>query len=182
MDSDAIFTDVSLHPKLRSGVGGYLVVPYSFLVGSSQNIPRLEVAERLVLRKFEDTSSTELEVRTVLWALEEYQKEKGSGPGHLRIYTDSQCLAGLLKRRLGLEDKAFISKRTKRPLKNAPLYGRFYQFYDELGFEIIKVTGHTRSSSQDRVHRIFSRVDKEVRKALNHFCHSHEQRKGLLLS
>jgi ribonuclease HI len=182
MTSDAIFTDVSLHPKLRSGVGGYLVVPSSLLTGSSQNITRSEVAERLVLRKFEDTSSTELEVRTVLWALGEYQKDKGFGPRNLRIYTDSQCLAGLLKRRPGLEEKAFLSKRTNRPLKNAVLYGRFFQFYDQLGFEIIKVAGHTRSSSQDRVHHIFSWVDKEVRKALNQNRHSDEQKEGLLLS
>ncbi len=168
MNRDAIFIDVSLYPKLRSGVGGYLAVPSSSLMGSSQSMARSEVAEGLVLRRFEGTSSTELEVRTLLWALEEYQKEKGPGPGNLRIYTDSQCLAGLLKRRPGLEDKAFISRRTNRPLKNTALYGRFYQFYDELGFEIIKVAGHTPSRSQDQVHRIFSWVDREVRKALTH--------------
>jgi ribonuclease HI len=166
MNRDAIFIDVSLYPKLRSGVGGYLVVPSPFLMDSSQSMARPEVAERLVLRRFEGTSSTELEIRTLLWALEEYQKEKVPGPGNVRIYTDSQCLAGLLKRRPGLEDKAFISRRTNRPLKNASLYRRFYQFYDELGFEIIKVAGHTRSRSQDLVHRIFSWVDREVRKAL----------------
>ena len=173
MNSNVIFTDVSLHPQLRSGVGGYLVVPSSFLSESSLNQARSAVAERLVLRRFEDTSSTELEVRTVLWALEEYQKEKPSGPGNLRIYTDSQCVAGLLKRRPGLEEKAFISKRTHRLLKNASLYRRFYQFHDELGFEIIQVAGHSPSSSQDRIHRIFSWIDREVRKALTH-CRDRE--------
>jgi ribonuclease HI len=181
MNNDALFTDVSLHPKLRSGVGGYLVVPSSFLMGSPGNRTRAEVAERLVLRRFQNTSSTELEVRTVLWALEEYQKEKCPGPGHLQVYTDSQCLTGLLKRRPGLEDTAFISKRTNRPLKNAPLYCRFYQFYDELGFEIIKVAGHTRSGSQNLVQRIFSWVDREVRKALTHCRHSDDVRGSLLL-
>jgi ribonuclease HI len=168
MNSDAIFTDVSLHPQLRSGVGGFLVIPSSFLVEPSQIRTRDEVAERLVLRRFEKTSSTELEVRTVLWALEEYLEEKGSVPGNLRIYTDSQCVSSLLKRRPRLEAKAFISKRTDRPLKNAPLYRRFYQLYDELGFEVIQVAGHSRSSSQDPIHRIFSWIDREVRKALNH--------------
>jgi ribonuclease HI len=174
MNSAAIFTDVSLHPKLRSGVGGYLLVPSSFLEEPSQIRTSSAVAERLVLRRFENTSSTELEVRTVLWALEEYQKEKGSSPGDLRIYTDSQCVSGLLKRRRGLEEKAFISKRTNRPLKNADLYLRFYQLYDEMGFEIIQVAGHTRSSSQDPVYRIFSWIDREVRKALNHCRNSDE--------
>jgi ribonuclease HI len=169
MKSDVIFTDVSLHPRLRSGVGGYLVVPFSFLTGSLQKVTQSLVAERLVLRRFEDTSSTELEVRTVLWALEEYQKEKGSGPGDLRIYTDSQCLSGLLKRRTGLENRAFISQRTNRPLKNASLYCRFYQFYDQLGFEVIKVTGHTCPRSRDLVHLIFSWVDKGVRRALTQY-------------
>ena len=169
MNSLAIFTDVSLNPKLQSGLGSYLVVPASFLKTSPHSIERSDIAERLVLRIFEGTSSTKLEVQTVLWALEEVRKElKGPGPGRLRIYSDSQCVAGLLRRRSGLEDKDFLSKRTNRLLQNASLYRRFFEFYDELGFEVIKVTGHTRSCSQDTVHRIFSWVDQEVRKALNH--------------
>jgi ribonuclease HI len=84
----------------------------------------------------------------------------------LMVYSDSQCVAGLLKRRPGLEAKGFLSKRTTRLLRNALLYRRFYELHDELGFEIIKVKGHTPFRCRDTIDGIFSFVDKETRKAL----------------
>ena len=167
MDSLALFTDVSLNPKLKFGVGAYLAVPTSFLEVSPDTIERSEVAKRLRTRRFEGTSSTKLEVQTVLWALEHYRKEcKVSGSGKLYVYSDSQCVAGLLRRRPGLEANGFRSHRTNRLLKNAALYRNFYKFYDELKCEVVKLVGHSRSCSHDTVHRIFSLVDREARKAL----------------
>lgn len=167
MSDVALFTDVSMNPELKLGVGAYVAVPASFLQASFRTIERSEVAGRLKVRRFEDTSSTKLEVQTVLWALEEYRKDsKVTEPGKLSLYSDSQCVSGLLKRRPGLSAGDFLSKRTDRPLRNAPLYRAFYEFYDELGFEVIKVEGHSGSRRCDTEHRIFSFVDKEVRKAL----------------
>jgi ribonuclease HI len=168
MNSFALFTDVSLNPKLNFGVGAYLLVPAFFLEVSPHSIERPEVTERLVFRRFECTSSTTLEVQTVLCALEGYRDVlKSSESVKLQIYSDSQCVTGLLRRRPGLEAKGFLSKRARHQLKNACLYRRFYEFYDELGFEIIKVAGHTRSCSHNTVNRIFSLVDRNVRKILN---------------
>lgn len=167
MNRRALFTDVSLDPKSRYGVGAYLVLPMSFLDMPLHRIERSSIADRLMIRRFESTSSTKLEVQTVLWALEVYRKESLlSGPVKLVVYSDSQCVAGLLKRRNVLETAGFIGKSTHRPLSNAPLYRRFYEFHDKLGFEVIKVAGHAPSESHDTVLRIFSYVDKEVRKAL----------------
>jgi len=102
-----------------------------------------------------------------LWALEDFQKElSGSRFGTLDVYSDSQCVTGLLRRRSQLELNGFCSKGTNRILTNGCLYRKFYEFHDTLGFEIIKVVGHSRSCSHDSVHRIFSFVDKEARKAL----------------
>jgi ribonuclease HI len=168
MNSFALFTDVSLNPKLKLGVGVYLLVPALFLEVSPYSIERPEVTERLVFRRFECTFSTTLEVQTVLCALEGYRDGlKNSESVKLQIYSDSQCVTGLLRRRPSLEAKGFLSKRAKHQLKNACLYHRFYEFHDELGFEIIKVAGHTRSCSHNTVNRIFSLVDKNVRKILN---------------
>jgi ribonuclease HI len=168
MNSFALFTDVSLNPKLKLGVGAYLLVPALFLEVSPHSIERPEVTERLVFRRFECTSSTTLEVQTVLCALEGYRNGlKSSESVKLQIYSDSQCVTGLLRRRLGLVANDFLGKRASRQLKNACLYRRFYEFYDELGFEIIKVAGHTRSCSHNTVNRIFSLVDKNVRKIFN---------------
>ena len=168
MNSYSLFTDVSLDPGRKLGVGAYLVVPASFMEVPPHSIERSAVTERLVVRRFEDTSSTRLEVQAVLYALEDFRNElKVAGPVKLRVYSDSQCVAGLLGRRQGLEAGRFISKGKNRRITNASLYRRFYEFHDELGFEVIKVAGHTRSCSHDTVHRIFSCVDREVRKELN---------------
>jgi ribonuclease HI len=167
MNRFSLFTDVSLNPRRRLGVGAYLVVPASLLNVPPPRIERSEIAERLVMRRFEDTSSTKLEVQTVLWALEEFGSgEKGAGPVKLRLYTDSQCVAGLPERRSRLEANGFLSKRSDLLLQNDSLYRKFYAFQDKLGFEVIKVEGHTRSCLQDSIQRVFSFVDKDVRKAL----------------
>jgi len=167
MNSFALFTDMSLNPMLKLGIGCYLLVPDSFLEVSPQNIERTEVVQRLIMRRFEAVSSTALEVRTALWALEDCRdKLKASGPLKLWLYTDSQCIAGLIKRRAGLEARRFLSRKTNLLLKNASLYSTFYEFHDELGFEITKVKGHTRSCSRDTVCRIFSFIDMEARKTL----------------
>jgi len=161
MNDIALFTDVSLNPGRKLGVGACLVLPASLLIEKS------EVADRVKVRRFEDTSSTKLEIQTVLWALEEYRNgPEMPGPGKLYLYSDSQCVSGLLKRRPGLFAGDFLSKRSKRPLRNSTLYRAFYEFHDELGFEVIKVRGHSRTRPNDSAHRIFSFVDKEARKAL----------------
>jgi ribonuclease HI len=169
MTSFALFTDVSMNPQRKCGVGAYLLVSASNLENAPHDIARAEVSSRLRFMRFADTSSTKLEVQTVLWALENFRAAgKGSDSGRLRVFTDSQCVAGLPGRRAGLEANHFLSKRSGLSLANAPLYRAFYATYDELGFKVIKVAGHThtRSSSRDAVQRIFSYVDKEVRREL----------------
>jgi ribonuclease HI len=167
MNRLVLFTDVSVNPQRRVGVGGYLLVPVSFLEIAPDEIERSEVFARLKFRRFAETSSTQLEVQTVLWALEDSaEKLAGSAPGNLQIYTDSQCVAGLLGRRAGLEISGFIAKGSGRLLSQAALYRAFYVVYDQLGFQLIKVPGHAHASSHDTVQRIFSYVDREVRKAL----------------
>jgi ribonuclease HI len=166
---------VSLNPTIKLGVGACLVVPASFLDIAPDRIVKSEVTEQLRTRRFEGTSSTKLEVQTVLWAFEHYRQEcKASGPGKLYVYSDSQCVAGLLRRRPGLEANGFRSNRTNRLLKNAALYRNFYKFHDELKCEIVKVVGHSRSCSHDTVHRIFSLVDREARKALKRWMREME--------
>ena len=176
MNSFAIFTDVSLNPGRKLGVGAYLAVPASFIEASPRSIERSAEAERLVIRRFEDTSSTRLEVQTVLWALEDFRNEsKDERPAKLQLYSDSQCVAGLLRRRHGLEAKGFFSSCTRREIKIASLYRKFYEFHDKLEFEVIKVAGHSRSCCRDTVHRMFLFVDRKARRALNHWLGELEQ-------
>ena len=167
MDSFALFTDVSLNPQRKLGIGGYLLVPVSLLNMEPHDIKQAEVSARLTTKRFAETSSTRLEVQTVLWALEDSREMlAGSAFGSLQLYTDSQCVAGLLRRRENLVTSDFIAKRSGRQLSHAQLYREFYAAYDQLGFQVIKVSGHSPADTHDTVHRIFSSVDRDVRKAL----------------
>jgi ribonuclease HI len=163
MKDIVLFTDASANPELRIGVGAYLVFPASFLEASSYAIDRAEVEDRIMVQRFEDTSSTKLELQSVLWALQEQQIISHR---KLRIYSDSQCVSGLLKRRSHLLANDFLSRKTKRPLQNALLYRAYYEFHDALDFEVIKVEGHARARYHDAIRRIFSLVDRKARKTL----------------
>jgi ribonuclease HI len=168
MNSYALFSDVSLNPQRQLGVGAYLLVPTTFLDREPKQITRSEVAARLQYRRFTETSSTKLEVQTILWALEEYREANtGTNSGPLRVYTDSQCVVGLLGRRSKLETTAYIARRSGQLLRNATLYSALYAAYDALGFTLIKVAGHPCTSAHDAVQRIFAHVDQEVRRALS---------------
>ena len=163
MKDFALFTDASVNPILKIGVGACLVLPAPFLNVPFPEIEKSEITGRITLRRFEDTSSTKLELETVLWALGEQRKRS---KGRLHLYTDSQCISGLLTRKPGLLGRDFLSRKTNLPLKNAPLYRRFYAFHDELVFKIIQVDGHSKTGARDTAHRIFSIVDREARRAL----------------
>jgi ribonuclease HI len=168
MNSIALFTDVSLNPRLRLGIGGYLLLPLSLLASKPHAIVPSELSARLQTRRFRETSSTKLELQTLLWALENSRQEiSATAPGSLQIYTDSQCVAGLLGRRAGLITCDFVARRSGRPLANAVLYRAFYEAHEQLDFQLHKVAGHSPAGTHDTVRRIFAHVDREVRKALD---------------
>lgn len=167
MKKEYLFTDASANPQRKVGVGGYLRVPESIVKTPSHSINLPDLDKMLVLKRFEDTSSTKIEVQTVLWALEDYcRADVIPEPGHLHIYSDSQCVEGLLARRDGLENTGFCSKGGRRQLKNACLYRKYYESHDRLKFDVEKVAGHIRSKSRNTIERIFSFIDQKVRKAL----------------
>jgi ribonuclease HI len=167
IDSHALFTDVSLDTGHKCGIGAYLFIPVSYFEAKNPGITREDIVAKLKIRRFENTSSTRLEVQTVLWALKEIEKVVPKhGSMTLQIYTDSQCVAGLQKRRSKLSFCNFLSKKTGQPLKNADLYQTFYELNDKMGFSVIKVSGHTPASSRDTIYHIFACVDQEARNAL----------------
>ncbi len=167
MFSSALFTDISLDPRSRIGVAGCLLLPMGFLDTLPHDIDRSELSAKLCCKRFTDTSSTKLELQAVLWGVELYRTLV---PDHercgLRLYTDSQCVSGLPARRERLEGSAYCAARSGRLLANAELYAQLFAAGDELGFEIVKVAGHSRSSSHDSVQRIFSIVDRGARRTL----------------
>jgi len=158
-----LFTDASVDPALKLGIGACLILPAYFLQVPFPRIEKSDITGRITIRRFEATSSTKLEIETVLWAIEGHRKRSKES---LNVYTDSQCVGGLLKRRPGLLGRDFLSLTTKLPLRNSSLYRKFFALHDELDFKVIQVDGHSKTRTRDTIHRLFSIVDLEARRAL----------------
>ena len=152
-----LFTDGSVNPKSKVGYGAYLAVslkaPYS-------NTFKADVKVKI----FEHTSSTKIEIQTLIWALTSIQKPAA----RIIVYTDSQNIIGLQERRERLEKNNYLSKKNK-PIKNSALYQEFFYLSDHLDCEFKKVEGHKPTRLKDETDRYFTLVDKASRKALrNH--------------
>jgi ribonuclease HI len=123
-----LFTDGSVDTKSNIGYGAYLLVSEDEMF-SDVLLPKVK------LKRFENTSSTKLEMQTVLWALSEVSEFEGK----IIVYTDSQNIAGLMNRRERLGKNDFQSKKG-RGMNHAELYRQFFRMTDLLNCEKLKDT------------------------------------------
>ena len=144
-----LFTDGSVSTKLRIGYGAYLALPEG----------QEPLTSHIKLKQFVDTSSTKLELQTLLWALSEISASE------VISYTDSQNIIGLPGRRARLEQSNYFSSKNKR-LNNYELYQEFYRLTSGLKCELVKVVGHQASSKKGEIDRLFGLVDQASRRAL----------------
>ncbi|WOO43017.1 ribonuclease HI [Rubellicoccus peritrichatus] len=152
MNNLILFSDGSVNTQRKIGYGAYFVV----------NDLSLNPADaEIKLKRFEHTSSTKLELQTLLWALKEIKPLTSS----VTVYTDSQNIVGLPGRRHRLEQNNYYSKNNKR-LNNYELYQEFFNMIDQVDCNFLKVTGHLPSKLKNRIDRLFSLVDKASRNAL----------------
>jgi ribonuclease HI len=154
-----LVTDVSVNTQSKIGYGAYLAVSKSGLQLDS-------LRECVKVRRFEHTSSTKLELQTLLWALKKTQT-LGS---KVTVYTDSQNIIGLPGRRERFEQNSYRSKKGKH-LNNYELYQEFYRMTDQLDCKFIKVRGHQVSNQKDDIDRLFTLVDRASRNALRGDSH-----------
>mgnify|MGYP003331176134 FL=1 len=105
-----LFTDCSVSSKSGLGVCAYLSV-------QDLGTPAKSFSEGIRFNTFEGVTSTELELRTLLWAIEECRGIARKAT----IFTDSQNIVGLPKRRDRLEKSNFQNGSGDR-LKLADLY------------------------------------------------------------
>ena len=148
-----LFTDGSVNNQAH-GYGAYLVV-------SERGLSLDLLRTRVKVRRFANTSSTRLELQTLLWALSDIQF---SGRKVI-MYTDSQNIMGLKGRRDRLEQNDYRSKKNRR-LNNYELYQEFYKITDQLNYELVKVRGHKVTNQKDDIDKIFTLVDRASRNAL----------------
>jgi len=153
-----VFTDGSVNSLLKVGYGAYLVV-------SDQSMSIDILKERVKTKRFEQTSSTKLELQTLLWSLNETIALTDKNDITLSLYTDSQNIIGLPDRRSGLEQNHYLSSKNKM-LNNYALYQEFYRLTSSVKCKLVKVVGHQVSSEKNRIDKLFSLVDKASRRAL----------------
>ncbi|MDN4501385.1 ribonuclease H [Alteromonadaceae bacterium BrNp21-10] len=153
-----VFTDGSVNTQSKVGYGAYLVV--SELTASVESIK-----DRVRITRFEQTSSTKLELQTMLWSLNEIIDLSDDGDVSLTVYTDSQNIIGLPARRTRLEQSDYFSSKNKR-LNNFELYQEFYLLTSSVKCHFVKVEGHKGARNKNEVDRMFALVDKASRRAL----------------
>jgi ribonuclease HI len=154
MDELKLFADGSVNTQSNIGYGACLAV-------SERGLSLDSMRTRVKVRRFEHTSSTKLELQTLLWALSDIQA-LGS---KVIVYSDSQNIMGLQGRRDRLEQNDYRSKKNRR-LNNYKLYQEFYGMIDQLDCEFVKVRGHQVSNQKDDIDRLFTLVDRASRNAL----------------
>ena len=149
-----LFTDGSVNTQSKIGYGAYLTVPEGGLSLDS-------LRECVKVRRFEHTSSTKLELQTLLWALGDIQALESK----VVVYTDSQNILGLPGRRERFEKSSYRSKKG-RLLNNYKLYQEFYRVTDQLNCKFVKVRGHQVSNQKNEIDWLFTLVDRASRNAL----------------
>ena len=154
MNELMLLTDGSVNTESNIGYGAYLAV-------SERGLSLDSLRTCVKVKRFEHTSSTKLELQTLLWALSDIQA-LGS---KVIVYADSQNIMGLQGRRDRLEQNDYRSKNNKR-LNNYELYQQFYRTIDQLDCELVKVRGHEVSNQKDDIDRLFTLVDRASRNAL----------------
>lgn len=154
MDKIQLFTDGSVDVNSKIGYGACI-----WIMNSDLSLEELK--KRVKVKRFENTTSTKLELQMLIWAL----KEVSSQGKQVLVYTDSQNIVRLPERRTRLEQNDYRSKNNRR-LNNEELYREFFRIIDLIECEFVKVWGHQPSKNKDDIHRIFTFVDRASRKAL----------------
>lgn len=153
-----VFTDGSVNTQLKVGYGAYLLV-------SDKNESIDSLKDTVKVKRFEQTSSTKLELQTFLWSVSETIALANDKDITLTVYTDSQNIISLPGRRTRLEKNNYFTSKNNR-LNNYELYQEFYRLTTNLECELVKVAGHRASGKKDEIDRLFGLVDLASRRAL----------------
>jgi len=156
-----LFTDGSVDTKTRIGFGAYLAV-------NDMELSLTDLKTQVKIKQFANTSSTTLEVQTLLWAMDDALLLGAEKTMRITIYSDSQNIVGLPARRSGLEQRDYYAANGKR-LNNTDLYQQFFKLVDQWNCQIFKMEGHKPQHAKSHLDHVFALVDKASRSALREF-------------
>ncbi len=153
-----LFIDGSADPRSKIAFGSFLLIPEGLSFST-----KLQVESKF----FNNSSSSKVELETLLYILKRLEN-KSIG---LTVYSDSNLILNLMRRRKRLEQMDFRSKSNRR-LNYHLLYREFYTLMDHLDCKFIKVKGHSKATLKDEIDDFFSLVDRASRKALRSYLKS----------
>lgn len=149
-----LFTDASADPQTKIGYGAYLLMPeFSLEAPISKH--------KIKTRKFKNTTSSKLELETLLWALGKIPTRRCK----IIVYTDCQNIISLKAREERIVKNNYMSKKNTL-IRNHELYKKFYKITDRYDCDFIKVKGHKKTEDKDLIDIFFTLVDKASREAL----------------
>jgi len=146
-----LFCDGSVNAQTHVGFGAYVVVFQNAAFDSLH----------VKLKAFHDTSSTKLELQTLLWAVEECR----SLNDEIVIYTDSQNIISLPSRKERFERMGYRTNH-KKIHEHVALYQAFYTMMEEVNCSLVKVKGHKLERDKDMNDDYFTLMDRASREAL----------------
>lgn len=175
MSELAIFTDGSVNGQTKVGYGACLLVT-DLAMALTAFRPHIKI------QYFAPTSSTTLELQTLLWAFAQARAfvadRADPAPRCWKVYTDCQNIINLPGRRARLEGRDYLASNNKL-LNNADLYREFFRVYEALNCELIKVSGHQPAGGKNKIHQIFGLVDQAARQALRGACEKGSRGKSI---
>lgn len=150
-----LFIDASADPSSKNAFGAFLLKEEESLCFSVTEVESI---------LFENSSSSKAELQILLYVLKALDNKNI----RLTVFTDSNSILSLQRRRKKLEERNFKSKKGNA-LKQDSLYREFYGLLDQFEIEFVKVKGHSKNHQKDSFAKFFSLVDKSSRKALRIF-------------
>ncbi len=151
MKSITVYTDGSCNHAHRTG--GWAAILF---IGN----------QKLVLKgKEQDTTHQRMELTAVLKMLD-YVEHNHLLTRPIQVYTDSQYVVNLQKRRANLVGKSFLTKRSLA-VANVDLVREFFTAIDKVTIEFTKVHAHKRVPSGENLNRDVDKLARaEVREYL----------------
>jgi len=138
--SITIFTDGSCHAQLKTGGWASIII-----IGDEK-----VVLEGTTLK----TTHQRMELTAVLESLK-YLARKGIIHEEISIYSDSQYVVDLLKRKQGLVSANYLTKKSK-PVRNTDLVKELVEFMRLSNIHFVKIKSHQKLSDPE------SRLNREV--------------------
>ncbi len=164
MHNILLFTDCSINPKTKLGFGAYFIIDNEHVLDATETHTTINSQPKV--KKFECSSSTKLELQTIIWALSEMEEIDTQ----ITAYTDSQNVLSLLKRQEKLETNNYISSKNEL-IRNHELYKEFFIIKSKFNIQFEKIKGHKTSSQKSILDKYFTLVDRASRKALRKHYH-----------